>query len=248
MNTGPWLRFVGQNIKGTPAMSAAKVVHDLRAVKARADVFTVQEFKWPWYWRSLSRVLLRNWSTFPGKDQGLAHPIRGAQALAWRNHRLALVDAKSAVLHDGEAHWSDDRFLRACLLEPVDHQGYAAWFGGTHYVVNGDKGTDPPTGRRMMATDLRNTADFLDRLIATGYPIAFELDANIRVGTAAWTTFRRMIEARHGTFHGDLGVEYLFTIPGRESAIQVRQAWTIPTSALFTDHEGRGVTLRVVRT
>jgi len=247
MTTGPWVRFVGQNIKGTPAMSAAKVVHDLRAVKARADVFTVQEFKWPWYWRGLSRVLLKNWTTFPGKDQGLAHPIRGAQAIAWRNRRLTLVDAKSALLHDGQAHFSDDRFLRAVLLEPVDHQGFAAWFGGTHFVVNGDKATDSATGRAMMATDLRNTGEFLDRLTATGYPIAFELDANIRVGNAAWLPFRRLVEDRGGRFHGSKGVEYLFTIPGTRSQLEVRNAWEIPTSALFTDHEGRGVTLRVVR-
>lgn len=240
-------RFVGQNIKGTPAMPARHVAHDLRVLQAHADVAVLQEFKWPWYWRTLIGTLGKMWQAFPAEKHGLAHPIRGAQAIVWRAALLTRTGSHAQLLHSGRAGWSDDRMLRAAEL--TDRAtGLAGLFGTTHFVVNGDKASDKPVGHAMMGEDLDHFNAFLDELVATGHPIMWELDANIAVGSQAWPRFQSIVRAHGGQFHGHLGVEYLFTIPGKTTRFEVTEVWQIPTSDLFTDHEGRGVTFQLVAT
>lgn len=239
-------RFVGQNIKGTPAMPARKVHHDLRVVRRHSDAFAVQEFKWPWYWTALATVLKTDrWGIWPRARRGLARPISGAQAVGWRRRVWRKRDTAMALLHDGVAKVSDPRWLRAVLLEDPT-TGLAAWHGGTHFVVGGDAPTDPPIRRTMMAGDLDALDDFLTRLTRTGHPVIFELDANInRRHASTYREFRELVDERGGRFHGELGIEYLFTIPGREVVVDVQDTWTIPKGDLFTDHEGRGITYRL---
>lgn len=245
MSTTPARRFVGQNIKGTPAMSAAKVRHDLRQVRAHADVAVLQEFKWRWYWVGL-RATLAAWGTYPGKVRGIGSPIRGGQPVLWKRDLWRRLDHRARLLHDGHAGWSDDRLLRAELLADATLAALACWFAGTHFVVNGDKATDPAIGRQMMATDQAHLDAFLTDLQATGWPIILELDANIAVGSAAWGPFLQIIEAHHGQFVGTKGVEYLVVFQGTKAQVEILESWTIPTSQLYTDHEGRGLTFRIV--
>lgn len=246
-----WVRFVGQNVKGNPAMSFRKVVHDLRVVRRHADVAVLQEFEWRWYWRALGRVLAigLRWGSYPGRLRGAAHPVRGAQAVIWRRGPRWLQRGRrfQKLLHKGYHGISDDRWLRAAeLIDRVTGLAFIA--GTTHNVVGGDGPQDGKRRRDMLAGDLQHLAEFLDELIATGLAIVFEIDGNIHRLTAAYQQLRKIVESRGGAFYGDLGVEYLFVIPGRNGTkIEVHKngAWVIPDSELYTDHEGRGLTFRV---
>lgn len=238
-------RFVGQNIKGTPSMSAVKVAADVRKVMSLADVAVLQEFKWSWYWRVLGSVAtLRGWSANPALTRGLAHPIRGAQAVVHRRNLYDAVSTRTLLLHDGVAGVSDDRWLRGSLLRDRVH-GLCCEFATTHFVVGGDMPTDPELRRSMLSSDLNRLAQFIDGRNPS-WPLVMELDANVHVGSTAYMKLRKMIEQRGGTFHGQLGVEYLFTIPGRRAVVRVLRDWTIPLTELNTDHEGRGITYRIV--
>lgn len=249
-----WHRFAGLNIKGTPAMSGRKVRHDLRVAKNHASVVVLQEFRWPWYWRSANRVLNRakkwrnRWASSPSYADGLARPVFGAQAVLWKRKPWKRRDTKQRVLHDGEAGISETRRLRACLLEDRE-SGLAAWFGTTHFVVGGDNDGDGPVRRRMLQENMDRLDEFLADLVATGHPVVFQLDANIRASSDTYRQFRAMLAKHRAVLHGNkAGVEYLFTINAKKARVQVDKAWQIPTSALHTDHEGRGITFRLVST
>jgi hypothetical protein len=247
----PWRQFLGLNIKGTPAMPARAVAHDLRVAKRRASVVAVQEFKWPWYWRQLGRVLpargkRRGWQAYPNHELGLARPGFGAQAILWSSAHWRKIGSRRALLHEGEPKISERRWLRAALL--ADRQtGRHAWFGSTHFVVGGDRPEDGPIRQAMLSRDLDALDKFLALLTRDGHPVVFQLDANLR--SSSGQTYRRFraILKRHGAqLHGNLkGVEFLFTIDGKRTAVEVRRAWEVPVSELRTDHEGRGITFRL---
>lgn len=249
MTRTSWRRFVGLNIKGTPAMRAAAVRHDLELALGRASVIVLQEFKWPWYWRTLGRVVARRrerrWRSFPGFLRGLARPVFAAQAVVWRSHGWKRRGSRRRLLHRGAAGISESRQLRAALLEDKETK-LRAWFGTTHFVVGGDQDTDGPRRRAILEHDLEQLDAFLGELTATGYPVLFQLDANIRPSSDAYPAFRAVLKRHRARLHGARGVEYLFTINGRHGRVGVLRDWTIPTSELRTDHEGRGITFRLL--
>ena len=247
----PWRQFLGLNIKGTPAMSARAVAHDLRAAKRHASVLALQEFKWPWYWRQLGRVLpargKRPWEAYPTHELGLARPGFGAQAILWSSAEWRRIGSRRALLHEGEAGISETRWLRAALL--ADRQtGLHSWFGSTHFVVGGDRPEDGPIRQAMLGRDLDALDGFLALLTRDGHPVVFQLDANLRSSSGQTYQRFRAILKRHGAkLHGNpKGVEFLLSIDGDRTAVEVRRAWEVPTSELRTDHEGRGITFRLV--
>lgn len=272
----PWRRFVGSNIKGTPAMPAAKVAEDLETLRDAASIAVTQEFRWPWYWRAARRVLrlvrrvtktgdpkLRRisaakWKTAPPVARAIVAPVFSAQAVMWRGRDWRRARTMHRRLHDGAAKISETREIRAALL--VDWiTGLAVWAGTTHFVVGGDKPSDRRRHdfgerRRMLLADLDVLDAFLGRLVATGHAVILELDANI--GLRSEQGMRdQLIEVIHrhgGRIYGDRGVEWLIVIDGREVAVEVRNPRTIQPKThggpLNTDHEARVIAFRLVRT
>ena len=239
------------NIKGTPAMPAAAVKHDLTVGRSEASVLVTQEFRWPWYWRTLKNVVGRGkwsdrWSSSPGFAKGFARPVRGAQSVMWDNKIWKHVDTRVRVLHDGHAGISEDRFIRAVLLQNRA-TGVLCWFLTTHFVVGGDEPGDGPLRKKMMALDLRVLDTMVEGLRETGYAIIGQFDGNIHRGTPAYRELMDIASDNKMTFHGEHGVEYLFTVDGEATKVQVLNDWVVPTSRLKTDHEGRGITYRLIR-
>lgn len=250
-------RFVGMNVRGTPAMSGAKVAHDLVAGQAASDVLALQEFKWRWYWLKARRVLQRaGWGTYPSVLVGLARPVFAGQAIAWDKSVWKARRRQRLVLHAGAAKISEARQLRAVLLEDRT-SGLACWFGTTHFVVGGDQEKDSPTRRAIMLTDLVQLEAFLSKLQESGHPGAFQLDANLSPASHVWPAFQRLLRRRECLIHGVRGVEYLITwqgrwTPGRDlrgrpapNGIVVESDFIIPKSKLETDHEARGIRFRL---
>jgi hypothetical protein len=246
-----WFRFLGMNIKGTPAMRYEFVAHDLRVAKRKADVVVVQEFRWTWYWKALRNTLTGKdkadplWGFSPGVKAGARNPVKGAQGAFWNRSMWKRLDTMVRLLHWGAAKISENRFMRAVLLS---YRGtdFVCWFFTTHFVVKGDEKRDPAKRRKMMDTDLDNMTRMLKKMVATGHPIMGQLDANIHKGSEVYDRFIAMVKAHGGKFHGDLGIEFLFTIDGRDVRIEVKDDWIVPTSEVHTDHEGRGITARLV--
>lgn len=237
-------RFIGQNIKGNPEMTGPHVGHDLKADRKRADVLVSQEFEWSLYWRVLAAVLPK-WRTFPAKAQGLRRPVFSGQPVMWRRRLFRRGRTWQRLAHKGKAGLSDTRFLRAVeLFDRATKLGFIV--GGTHNVVGGDAAHDGALRKAMLAGDLDHLEKLLEELVATGLPIIWEEDGNIHKATAAYRRLREIVESHGGTFHGELGVEYLFTIPGKTTVIEVEKDFTVPVKILFTDHEGRGIDFRVV--
>lgn len=243
-------RFVGQNIKGTPAMKAQAVQHDLRVVKSRSDVAVLEEFKWPWYWTTARRVLAvalpksKAWGAFPGFTKGLARPTDGAQAVTWKRSLYKRVGKRERVLHQGAAGISETRWIRAALLEDRA-TGLRAWHGVTHFVVGGDRKGSGPKRRQIMAQDLRVLDAFLGDLAKTGYPVIFQMDGNVHKDSERFDDLLAILKRHGAKTHGERGIEYLWTMDGRHGSIVVEDDWTIPTKDLRTDHEGRGITYRI---
>lgn len=245
----PWRRFLGMNIKGTPAMPAVAVAHDLGLGRSRSSVLVLQEFKWPWYWRTLGRIVpalsAQRWRSSPTATGGLAFPVRGAQAVTWRGQEWRRRRTRRRLLHKGVANISEDRHLRAVLLEDRNTE-LRAWFGTTHFVVRGDQEADPIRRRDLMARDLVALDRFLTELVASGEPVLFQLDANLRPRSGVYRRFCRILRTHGATIHGAHGVEFLFTIDGTRTRVEVKDDWIVPTHELRTDHEGRGITFRLV--
>lgn len=247
MRTKP-RKFLGMNIKGHPAMKASQVSADLVVGRRNCDVLAMQEFRWPWYWRVLSKSLpnaARFWHSAPRKGQGLMHPTKGAQALTWRTQLWDHEETCTRLLHKGEAKISEVRYLRAVLLKDKV-SGLKCWFGSTHFVVGGDEEDDGPIRKKMMAQDLERFENFLVTLKKSEEPILFQLDANIHVGSEAYGQFRSLLARQDAVIHGNHGVEYLISINGPRTKVQVLRNWYISPKVLFTDHEGRGVTYCLV--
>lgn len=240
-------RFAGLNIKGTPAMSAASVRHDLKVAKASADVLVFQEFRWEWYWAQLALVMNPAWGTSPTTGLGRKRPTMGAQAALWKKSMWKRIEVRRVVLHDGVAKVSETRYIRAVLLEHKK-TGLRCWFVTTHFVVKGDEKSDPELRQKIFAVDCQRTGAFLDKLIKTGEPIILQLDANVTYRSTRYPLFHNMVQKRNGRMHGTKGVEFLITFPGKNARVQVHDDWIIPTSKLKTDHEGRGITARLVGT
>lgn len=245
-----WYRFLGQNIKGNPKMSSAHVSHDLRFVRRLCDILVAQEFEWRLYWRDLIGILTAvAWGTFPHRASGLAHPVRAGQPIMWRRRRRELRRGRSwkRLLHKGKAGISDDRWIRA--VELIDRVTKLALIAlTTHLVVGGDEAHDGPERRQMMHLDLAHIDSLLTTLRKTGVPIIGQIDGNIHKDSEAYTEFRAIIAGHGGRFYGDLGVEYLWVIDGTDTVIETKGApWTVPNAELFTDHEGRGLTVRVAQ-
>lgn len=242
--------FIGMNIRGTPAMKASAVRHDLKVARGNSDVCVVQEFRWPWYWRTLARLMdvatpLMAWRSSPGRQQGYADPVKGAQAVLWNGKVWRRMGVRVKLLHLGVAGISEHRYLRAVLLEE-NETGKRCWFVTTHFVVGGDEQRDDPFRKKMLRHNVMVLDHFLRGLKATSHPVICQLDANIHRGSEAYWGFQRMLTKHGAKIHGDHGVEYLFTIDGRKVSVQVVRDWQVPTSALKTDHEGRGITFRLV--
>jgi len=243
-----WFRFAGMNIKGTPSMPRAAVEHDLMVARRNASVLVTQEFRWPWYFAAAHKVLGRYkapWGSSPGFRSGRLRPVSGAQSVKWNTNDWKRLRTHRALLHEGVGGVSESRALRAVLLKDTDTR-LRCWFGTTHFVVGGDEQSDSPLRKRIMRIDLLAFDEFIADLKVGGHPIIFQMDANIHRGSWAYTELLAIIEKHGGTIHGDHGVEYLLTFPGKRIDIEVKDDWIIPTSRLRTDHEGRGITARLV--
>jgi len=244
MTTTSVRAFVGANIKGTPKMSRRKVAEDLRSLRAHADLVVLQEFKWRTYWLALG-ANLRRWGSYPSAARGLATPVRAGQPVVWRRRVWRRVGSRGALLHKGRAGISEDRYLRAVLVEDRA-TGLRCWHGGTHNVVGGDEDTDGPVRRAMLDEDLDRLAAFLDDLASTGYPIVWQMDANVHRGTDAYRRLVQTVVDRGGAFYGEHGVEYLFAMHGEHGVVEVLSAWRLRAGDhLNTDHEARGITYRL---
>jgi hypothetical protein len=244
-----WFRFLGMNIKGTPSMRREKVEHDLNVARGRCDVLVTQEFKWRWYFRAAKAVLGRvrpRWASSPGYGHGTLRPVAGAQSVKWKTNRFKRLRTRRALLHKGVARVSESRSLRAVLLKDRE-TNLRAWFGTTHFVVGGDEATDSPLRKRMLRENIEALDKFIGELKANGQPILFQLDANIKPGTWAYDEFMAVMREHDATLHGHHGVEYLFTIDGKNVKVEVKRDWIVPRTKLETDHEGRGITARLVK-
>jgi hypothetical protein len=244
-----WFRFLGMNIKGTPSMRRARVEHDLNVARKNASVLVTQEFKWRWYFRAAKAVLGRathRWASSPGYGHGTLRPVAGAQSVKWKTKRWRRLRTRRALLHKGVARVSESRSLRAVLLQDRETR-LRAWFGTTHFVVGGDEAGDSPLRKRMLRENIEALDKFIEDLKANGNPIFFQLDANIHPGTWAYDEFMAVMRKHKATIHGAHGVEFLFTIDGEDTKVEVRRDWIIPRDQLETDHEGRGVTARLVK-
>lgn len=233
--------FAGANIKGTPSMKAASVVHDMRLLMKTASVFVVQEYKWKWYWQAASALAGVLWGSFPGVKTGISAPIVGAQAIFWKRALWLKVHTFSYPafnFREDNAGIMDNRWIRAVLLKSKKN-GFTAWFVTTHFVVGGDEMSDGPQRKEFMQQNINRLDHVLEKLQNTGYPIMGELDANIHKGTWAYAEFMSMMHKHGAKFHGELGVEYSFTINGRFGTFTGVDASVIPTSKLKTDHEVR---------
>ena len=237
-------QFAGANIKGTPRMRRRKVAEDLRTIRANADALALQEFRHRSYWLALA-ANLRSWGSFPSAASGLARPVRGAQALAWRRSIWRRRGSRIKRLHRGRAGISEDRYLRAVLLEDKA-TGVRCWHGSTHFVVGGDDPTDGPVRRAMLEHDLERWAEFLDGLADTGHPVVWHMDANVHKGTRAHDRIVEVVTAHGGRILGEHGVEYLIVLPGNKARVGGVVLWRLRAGiVLNTDHEARGMTYRL---
>lgn len=248
-----WRRLLWMNIRGTPPMRASSVRHDVEVFLTTATAGGVQEFRWPWYWSTLIAAFRRakrkrgeRWKSYPATAVGLVRPVFAGQAVWWRADIYRRRARRRWLLHKGARRISESRQLRAVLLEDRN-TGLAEWVGTTHNVVGGDAPGDSAKRKRMLEQDL----DVLERAFAamasTGHPVSFGLDANIHRGTPAHERLLRIVAKHGGTIHGEHGVEYTITLPGRDVVAETRRPWRIRADRIRTDHEGRGITRRLVR-
>lgn len=244
-------KFLGMNINDNPAMSMAKVASDLRVARTHCDVLVLQEFRWPWYWRELSRAMPHlprlGWRTYPHTRVGKKRPTFSAQAVCWKDRDWKKIDTKTRLLHDGVARISESRYIRGVLLE---HRatGLRCWFVTTHYVRGGDEARDPIRHRTILKLDLVRTEDFFIDLKKTGYPMLFQGDLNIHRNTQGYADLMRIVEKLDLRVHGHHGIEYLFSMNNTKAKVEIHGSWIVPTGQLFTPHEGRGVDARLVGT
>lgn len=262
MSTAPLstdsFRFLGANIKGTPAMSAQKVREDLKVLRSRTDLLVVQEFKWAWYWRQAASVLqqvlsrgevVERWGISPGFAKGFKDSVAGAQACSWKRSAWKKIRTKVWLLHPSTPGISDDRYQRAVLLENRKTK-QRVWIYTTHFAVGGDRKGAPSRNRQVLNLDISHMADALSYLRGTGHPVIGQLDANVNRTSEVYPRFEKVLDTHGARLHGEHGVEYLFTIDGTRTRVEVEKDWVVRTKehggVLNTDHEGRGITARLV--
>jgi hypothetical protein len=178
--------------------------------------------------------------------------VFAASSIMWKGRHWRRAKTWTRPLHGGAKRISEPRWLRAGLL--VDWDTALAVIAGTcHFVVRGDNDGDPEERRDILEHDLDQLDRFLDDLVATGHPVIFQLDANIRPRSGtSYRRLRRIIHDHGGRIIGPHGVEYLFVIDGADTRVEVRgNGFQIKPKArggrLNTDHEARGITFRLVR-
>lgn len=236
--------FAGANIKGTPAMKAKAVRHDLKVLRQSADVFGVQEFKWRWYWQvaiALLSVAGKRWSSFPGLQKGLGRPSEGAQALFWKRALFKRLRTYVAPAFDFRVDTSgimENRYVRAVLLR-ARADAFTAWFFSMHMVVGADADGDSEKRKMLMRQNLAALDAALVHMRKTRYPIMGEFDGNIKPGTWAYVELMKVLSHHGATVHGELGVEYSITIPGPLGRFTKVKPSRITPDHLFTDHEVR---------
>lgn len=258
-------RIVGMNIKGTPPMNGKRVEHDLRVARDDYDaqVIVTQETRWRWYFRKVGKILKprrktptskpragATWAHEPRLARALAAPVFAAQAVFWRSDQLKRRKVERRRLHRGAAKISESRQLRGVLLQDLEHRDdpdMAWWNGTTHFVVGADRAGDGQTRQDILYDqDLPNFDRWLGAMLATGHGAVVQLDANIARGSAAYDDLLRVVRRHGGRIVGRHGVEYLIVFqPSNGTRIDVLDTWEIPTSKLETDHEGRGLTMRL---
>jgi len=233
-------------------MSAARVSSDLREIDRSFDSAVVCEFKWDYYWGRAKAILgaEREWEANPSYNRGKARPVASAQASFWRNDIFDKRRGKTALCHIGHAGISEMRLIRGTLLNHID-SGIKHWEVVTHFVVGGDEDGDGPKRKRILRANIRRFVRFLKRLKRTGHAIIGQLDANIHKGTWAYREFMKRMKEVDARFYGELGVEYLFVIDGKDVDVKVGKPIVILPKwrggVLETDHEARGFQYRLVQ-
>lgn len=233
--------FAGANIRSNPKMNVASVRHDFKILMAKADVFVVQEFTLRFYWAAIAALAKINWASYPGIKSALAHPTRGGQAIFWKRALFEKLTSYSFPAFDFEkdhAGIMDNRWIHAVLLKNKRGK-FASWYLTTHFVVGGDAATDSSRRKEFMAENIDRLDHVLSVLERSGYAIMGEIDGNIHKNTWAYSSFMSVMNKHRATLHGDLGVEYSFTIPGQTTHYTDVSPSIIPTSSLRTDHEVR---------
>lgn len=258
----PWLTFAGSNERGTPPMPGKSVRHDLKVLRDQTDSFALCEFKWDYYWEQAKAEFRHGerdhngkrsvgvWGSSPSMDRGIVAPVFSAQPNFWDRGIFRRVKSKRALLHVGMAGISETRLIRASLLQHIA-TGLDHWEAVTHFVVGGDAATDSKRRKRILRKNIRRFAKFIGKLVKSGKAIIAQLDANIHKGTWAYTEFMKALAPYKPKFHGELGIEYLFTIDGRDTKIEVRRDFAIKPERyggeLKTDHEARAIVYRLVK-
>jgi hypothetical protein len=253
-NSTPWLQFAGTNERGNPPMRKEAVKADMEHLMKHFDSLVVQEFRWDYYWDALGELFNKpgnRWASYPGVKRGKRTPVSSGQPNLWNGAIFTREKSKVTLSHLGRAGISESRWFRASLLS---HKASLLkhWEVGGHFVVGGDQDGDGPKRKKMLRKNIRRFVRFLRKLKKTGHAIIGQLDANIRKGGWAyrlWISEMMKVGAR---FHGELGIEYLFTIPGTDGTeIKVRNTFRILPKRhggpLFTDHETRGIEYMLVK-
>lgn len=229
-------RFVGQNIRATPAMRYKKVREDLRAIKeAGGSVYALQEMKWPWYWTALFRVFglprpkLKGWGRHPRSFMG----ARSAQPIVWRRKVYKLKKRKRKRLHGIAPGISLARFANAVLLEDRD-TGLRCWYLSTHYIPGGSGTHGNRRRQRLWRRSVRRTEELLEELLDTGWPVLGSLDGNAR-----GRIFSERIRGKKVYYIGERGIDYLILINNDKASVVIQGDGRINASDLNTDHAGR---------
>lgn len=258
MNQTPWLTFVGANIRGTPPMRGRLVNEDIRTLRGEAESMVLCEFKWDWYWEQAQAVVGHKrkigdprWKSTPNMRQGYLAPVLSAQPNFWDTEVFRKTKAKRALCHMGMAGISEMRMIRGALLNHLE-TSLEHWEVVAHFVVGGDMLSDGEKRKKTLRKNIRRFARFIGKLVKTGKAIIGQLDANIHPGTWAYTAFMKALAPYKPKFHGEMGVEYLFTIDGKTTEIEVRRDYVIRPKRhhgpLNTDHEARAIVYRLRET
>lgn len=254
MNETPWLQFAGTNERGTPPMRKERVKADMDHLMKAFDSVVVCEFKWDYYWDALEDLFNRQgnrWASFPGVKQGKRMPVASAQPNLWNGAVFSRDKSKRALCHLGHAGISESRWFRASLL---NHKASLLkhWELVGHFVVGGDQDGDGPKRKKILRNNIRRFVRFIRKLKKTGHAIIGQLDANIHKGGWAFPLWVREMKKVGAEFHGEMGIEYLFTIDSHSrTKIKVRKAFRVnPKKAggpLWTDHETRAIEYMLVK-
>lgn len=230
--------FTGQNIKGTPRMSALKVRQDLKVVKHPGQVFAFQEFKWPTYWAALATVMPNK--TFGWRPTGYIGP-RSSQPVLWRRHGFKQIKTRTIQIHKGHGRTTQARYCRAVLLRHRQ-SGLSAWYVSTHWVVNGSRVNSPRLNKLIYEQDKKKTTDFLTDLAETGHPVLLHADLN-----SVGNVFPSKIAGRPVRYYGEKKTIYTVVITGKDTQVDVETFRYIPLKDLNTDHAGRELTFTLNR-